>query len=365
VGASGARVFETYKALWELFHPDGSAPADWNTFESKQFNPCGVDSHWGDMTLGSFSKFGDIGEAGVGTLVGPLVAQPAAHPTYVRYLTGFNEIEFKFILDPTGTSPPKPLYLRANLEAANPLTFPNGALDVKSSWMDMTNAAHPERYYTRKAWVLNPADGTSAQITVGLVGLHIVQKTPMRPQWIWTTFEHVDNVPPPDAGAPGTFAFNDGSATAMPAVNPYSVNPLPIPTPAPYNVTRTKPIHPSTAITNTAYRTALAGTIWANYQLVMTQWPLKPNMSTLPGTPPNTFPGAGSDTTAFANTTLETFDQGAISKGCMNCHNFTRLDSDFVWSLEDHAFPATAPGFLIKKASFRKLRNLLMEGRKK
>jgi hypothetical protein len=203
------------------------------------------------------------------------------------------------------------------------------------------------------------------QITVGLVGLYIVQKTGSRPQWIWTTFEHVDNVPPAEVGSPGTFGFNDGTAAAMPMNNPYTMSPLPVPTPVPYNVTRVKPIHDSTKATNTAYRTALKGTLWENYQLVMTQWPLKPKMPNLPGTPANTFPGAGSDMTAFANTTLETFDQGQIKNGCMNCHNFTRVDSDFVWSLEDHAFPVNPPGLLMKNASFRGLRNLLNESRPK
>src|SRR5207244_3966801 len=111
VGGPGPRVFETYKALWEVFHPDGSAPADWNKFEPKKFNPCDVDTAWGDLTLGSFSKFGDLGQAGVGTLVGPLVAQPKTKPTYVRFLTGFNKTEFDFLMNPTGATPPKPLYL--------------------------------------------------------------------------------------------------------------------------------------------------------------------------------------------------------------------------------------------------------------
>jgi hypothetical protein len=366
VGGPGPRVFETYKALWEVFHPDGSAPADWNAFEPSKFNPCKVDTAWGDLTLGSFTKFGDLGQAGVGSLIGPLVAQPKDHPTYVRFLTGFNKLSFDFLLNPDpNVTPPKPIYLRANLEALpRPVTFQNGAMTLKSSWMIMTHAAHPERYYTRRAWVLDPETGQSVQTAVGLVGLHIVQKTPSRPQWIWATFEHVDNVPPAEPGAPGTFAFNDGTGTAMPQDNPYTVSPLPIPTPAPYNVTRIMPVHPSTAATNAAYRKALQGTIWANYQLVMTQWPLKRNMPNVPGTPANTFPGTGAST-AFANTTMETFDQGAVKTGCMNCHNFTRTDTDFVWSLEDHAFPPTLPAFLLQKESFRELRNLMLERRKK
>ena len=31
--------------------------------------------------------------------------------------------------------------------------------------------------------------------TLGLVGFHVVHKTKNRPQWIWTLFEHNDNVP--------------------------------------------------------------------------------------------------------------------------------------------------------------------------
>ena len=31
---------------------------------------------------------------------------------------------------------------------------------------------------------------------MGMVGIHIVQKTPFAPQWIWSTFEQIDNVSP-------------------------------------------------------------------------------------------------------------------------------------------------------------------------
>ena len=71
----GPRVFETYKAQWEVFHPDGSAPAPWDQYDAN--NPCGATVGFGDMVLASFSKFSDLGQAGFGSLVGPLVAQPA------------------------------------------------------------------------------------------------------------------------------------------------------------------------------------------------------------------------------------------------------------------------------------------------
>lgn len=355
ITGSGPRVFETYKGLWETFHVDGSAPTTWNAYDPPAMNACGVQTAFGDLVLASFSKFSDLGQAGFGTLVGPLVAQ---NQTYVSYLTAYNQIEYDQITS-------NGWYLRAKLPTS--ITFNPQSLDIKSAWMDMTNAKNPGRYYTRTAWVMDPMSGKCSQKTVGLVGLHIVQKTPTRPQWIWSTFEQVDNVPPAQSGAPGTFGFNDGTATPMPPKNPYSVNPLPTPVPSPFNVTRTMPIStlvvqglPSTVQTNANYQQALknAGSVWQYYQLVMTQWPVPGNTPTNPGTPTFSFPGLGANT-SFANTTMETFDQSSISFGCMACHTVTKNATDFLWSLADHAFPPKIPSLLMQDPSFRELRTLI------
>src|SRR5713101_745949 len=96
VDGPGPRVFETYKSLAEVFHSDGSSPTSWNDFDPPQFNPCEIQTGFGDVTLGSFSKFSNLGQAGFGNLLGPLVAQ---NTTYDRYLTGFNKTEFQNILN--------------------------------------------------------------------------------------------------------------------------------------------------------------------------------------------------------------------------------------------------------------------------
>ena len=280
VDGMGPRVFETYKSLPEVFHTDGSAPGALDTYDAAIHNPCGVKTAYGDMTLGSFSKFSNLGQAGFGNLVGPLVAQ---NTTYVRYLTGFNNPAFQQIAA-------KKWYLRSSLPTAPmSITFDNGAVTVKSAWIDMTGIANPKRFYVRTAYVLDPVTGQTSVLKVGLVGLHIVQKTPTRPQWIWSSFEHVDNVP---ASGPGAFTFNDGTGMAMPKKDPYSMSRvLQPPTAKPFNVTRAKPIHPSTVTTNNDYHAALdKNSVWRFYQLVVTQWPTKPNTPALPGTPQNTFP---------------------------------------------------------------------------
>ena len=328
---SGPLVFETLKADWELFQPGGHAPSAWSEFGGVPAYPCQEqvpNPGANDLILASISKFEDLGEAGFGRLVGPIVAQ---NGTYARYLTNFNEIEFNDIVQ-------KQWYLRSRLPEGG-LAFDNGSLDLKTSWIVMEKIPQPERFYMRKAWVMDLNTGACSQQTVGLVGMHIVQKTLSRPQWIWTSIEHVDNVPPPSAGHAGSFAFNDGGGSSMPTSNPIPFPP-PLQPPAPFNIVRIKPIDPSTRNTNSSYRSALAGTIWANYELVMTQWPLKAGAPTVPGTPPNTFPGTAFPFEGgFANTTMETFDQKAIATGCMACHNLAMRKTDFLWSLEINAFP--------------------------
>jgi hypothetical protein len=180
-----------------------------------------------------------------------------------------------------------------------------------------------------------------------------MQKTPTRPQWIWSSFEQADAAPL-FAGTVGDFLFNDGTPTAMPGENPLPLIPLP-PQPAkPFNVNRSAAttIHPNTHATNGAYHELLKGTVWQYYQLVVTQWPLQPGNQALPvpaaitGDIYNTFPGTGPGATAdsaFANLTMETFDQHRIELGCMSCHNRARLAADFMWSLLDHAFPPKFP----------------------
>jgi hypothetical protein len=345
---SGPLVFETFKNDWEVFQPSPGnneqppAPSAWNSFAGA--DPCTTSSaavsiRFGDVELSSFSHFGNIGEAGEPTgqppgppLVGPL---PANNKIYTRYSTAYNEPEFNQILN-------QKLYLRSNLPTAG-VQFAPGSIDVKAAWIDMTGIAHPERYYTRTAYVMDPfANPATCKATlVGLVGLHIVQKTPSRPQWIWSSFEQIDNVPGGQSSGP--FAYNDGTSTPMPNNNP---NPWP-PTanPTVFNVQRQVPINPSTVGTNHDYQTALQakGGSWQFYQLVMTQWPLQlqapnPIPPSQPGTPDKTFPPAN-PSSAFANVVLETFDQKRIQTGCMNCHTGAQSSVDFVWSLFVNTFP--------------------------
>jgi hypothetical protein len=146
------------------------------------------------------------------------------------------------------------------------------------------------------------------------------------------------------------FTFNDGSGTPMPKLSTlgpqYIWGTAPENPPPPFNVQRLTPIAgttPSTqapgdtATTNAAWKAALSaqGSVWQFYQLTMTQWPVPDHAPSNDATPTNTFPTVGANT-AFANTTLETFDQQSVFASCMACHNSTR-NTDFIWSLAMNA----------------------------
>jgi hypothetical protein len=64
---------------------------------------------------------------------------------------------------------------------------------------------------------------------VALVALHFVYKTPSRPQWIWSTFEHADNVPESGESPRTGHTFNNGDLGAPMGddAKPDYQNPLP------------------------------------------------------------------------------------------------------------------------------------------
>lgn len=351
VGGAGPRVFETLKSLWEVFPNDGSAPtAEFDDYEGAAQNACKATGGFGGVVLASFNGYDDIGQSGIGELTGPLAAQ---NGRYVRYQTLYNKIAYDYIVSHR-------YYLRKNLpEVPSPrpalpvMQFPVGSMAIKAAWLDLKGfpAAQRKRFYTRSAIVKDPNTGKCSSITVGLVGLHIVQKSASRPQWIWSSFEQTDSIPLFQGGV-GKFTFNDGTPAPMPAENPLTLVPLLRQPVKPFNVLRSRgaPIHERTSLTNQRYHQLLADTPWKYYDLVTTQWPLLTGNQAVPvpatqtGEIFFTFPGTGagsSAASAYANVTMETFDQARPELGCMSCHNQARLGGDFLWSVLDHAWPAT------------------------
>jgi hypothetical protein len=342
---AAAVVWETWKSLDELFPEDPVAtpPTKWDQYEAnlslwtpgpdnkprrhslkdylEKRSPAGV------KVLYRVSRLGEVNLPSTQVFPrGPLIAQKG---TYVRFETRVNRTAYEFM-----TQEDHKYYLKANLPAK--LVFPEKSIHVKAAWMELPeDEAVRKRFYRTTATTV--VDWTSdgkpvlADLVVGLVGLHIVHKTPKRPDWIWSTFEHVDNLlaehgpgtppasfstkAPPEAAMP-----NQPEPPALKARTPY-----PKPTDrTPVEVARLNPIHATTDEVNRRYQNhpRIKGTVWQNYKLVATQWP-KLGQPTKPpdGNPANRLPPN------LANVTMETYFQ---SLSCLACHASAK-PSEFVF----------------------------------
>jgi hypothetical protein len=202
---------------------------------------------------------------------------------------------------------------------------------------------------------------------LGLVGFHVGHKTRFAPQWVWTSFEHVSNVP--DAAPDGSVEkkldrysfFNAKCTNDCPAVNDTPPQPwdpdtsLKFKGPHRSQVVRTRmlpeQVIDEVAKLNEAFRGLLRGTVWENYILLTTQWPSnnvcvgevqkreEEGKDLMTVVDPTCAPAP----TYLANTTLETYSQGKIplaSSSCMACHGNATTQhvpataSDFTFILE-------------------------------
>jgi hypothetical protein len=242
-----------------------------------------------------------------------------------------------------------------------------GAFMLKVSWKILSDEEiRDQTFHMVEALVLTPAKDPDnpkeprncLPETLGLIGFHAVHKTASRPQWIWTSFEHVKNVPDMEEvarkTANGPYNFYDVDCKTC-AVNATPPKPW-IPDPnqndlmfRPKDLSKKESFRSQivreTVQTDAAknmnaiFQSMLANTVWKNYMLISTQWPsnFPCTQLHLKGTPkPNPdFTKPGTDFTKqpdmtcspaptfMANSTLETYSQGEVpiaSSSCIACH---------------------------------------------
>ncbi len=202
---------------------------------------------------------------------------------------------------------------------------------VKAAWKVMSPDDPKEQFYTASALLYDKAADTCSEQTVGLVGLHVVQKTEQFQQWAWATFEQVNNAPDetgPVAGTHYNFYNPACSATQCPP-NTYPGGSGPN---GPTQVVREVPITSSAAAANATFQAALktlrADNVWQYYMLVDSQWgPLNPPQLGTPVQP-----------RFLANATMETYlqaptDDPKAPHGCINCHGHAAAKKDLDFQL--------------------------------
>lgn len=243
-------------------------------------------------------------------------------------------------------------YLASVYAAAAPTTnFPIGAMEFKYSWRIVEPGDDTSGFFVAPAQITllkedTKPDGSKTVVTdpgnvanvqVALVGVHVVGVVKDHPEFIWATFEHVDNAPDlpvgmsqssdqPVSAKDWTFYHANTAAkdSNLPNANSLvlvdAVNQLLSPAVdvfrafpwgggSPANVANIQSL-------NTSIRQRVLGSnsVWSNYQLIGGVWSTPNNLK--PGG--TVRPQIGS--TSLANTTMETFDQQFAGVNCFGCH---------------------------------------------
>lgn len=229
-----------------------------------------------------------------------------------------------------------------------------GAIEIKAAWTILpSDGSLNYRYKIANAQITDPY-GNVSQATVGLVGLHIIHKFPGAQQFVWATFEQIDNSPDDNNGGTATwpklppnpnqkpspgYTFFNPNCTATTDTTYHCQRNLqptkpcpPTPTPgcqpytAPMQVTRITPFDSyAYGATASGWSVLPAASVFNYYRLIDVQWP----NSSQRITPGQTAPLPTGDITPassnriVANTVLETFVQK--SRSCMDCHQYAPI----------------------------------------
>ncbi|MES2112754.1 MAG: hypothetical protein V4577_28640 [Bacteroidota bacterium] len=341
-------VWTSYKNQWDLFGQGNNTPSAWNSWA----DPVNLCTNQPVKHVFGSAKSDMLPGEGNESLSVPLIDQ---RKNYALYEIRYNEVQYNFIVNNS-------LYFSKNLynyQKANggAVTMPisnkttQGSILIKAAWKHITPQDDPSRYYIINEIVYDPVTKKCTKEMMGLVGLHIAQKVDQFGEWVWSSFEQVDNVPGA-ANAKAPYTFNNG--TNVPSttnhgfankptskvLNPDSASRVPV------QVVRLNEIPTTPSVNNTVdinkiYQAALSGTWLKYYQLVITQWPSNAGQFkqfTQNGIYPADCGGAF-PVNNCVNVTMETYFQnmndaaGAGGNSCMSCH-YQAPNTDFSWSLQ-------------------------------
>jgi hypothetical protein len=300
-------VWQTYMAADRVFvNPGYEKPAPWcsgnNLTASRVFDDEAKAVKEARELGGDFLKISEPGKDVLQAKGGVVTDQ---NGRWLRYERVMNQIEYDYIVDGKWNMP----LLEAMQKNNQTIAIPANSIELKSAWKVLTDQeASSSKYFTTQGLVCNNPEGERTPcdekpVTMGLVGLHIVQQVTTGGPMFWATFEHNDN---------DTVFFNPASTDPVNtdfATEPYTeldasckaVN-------KPTQIKRETPV-PADPLLNGYYQQLLGSSVFANYRLISTQW--------------STGVAVGGTPQHVANIVLETYAQ-TISKGsatgCFTCH---------------------------------------------
>jgi hypothetical protein len=147
--------------------------------------------------------------------VAPTSVEGNSSPQMIRFLAKANRKEYVYVVQkptqwwagvPSGIQTATLNYLNQYQKSptsgsTNVVSLPDGTIEVKAAWRELTPKELTKGHYTTataRFYELKNGNTCYRQHTFGLVALHIIQKTPTAPYFIYATFEQADNILRPD-----------------------------------------------------------------------------------------------------------------------------------------------------------------------
>ncbi|TYL98427.1 hypothetical protein FXB40_05655 [Bradyrhizobium rifense] len=221
---------------------------------------------------------------------------------------------------------------KVDMPTGHPQQNWSGSFELKLAWKVIGGTGDhkddPSRFFTQRAEIIDQGDDgkpVKKTVEVGLVGMHIGHKSETSPQWIWATFEQIDNLDVDQVAHPNLHPsfFDPGCPLCTVNVQPQTDPNTRLYPRTPVQASRTIPIPADKVALNREAQAVLAklGSVWQYYQLVDTQWP------TAPSSKPSAWnsglsqavsnkPGGQPTPVFLTNITMETYFQSGNQPAC-------------------------------------------------
>ncbi|MFA0964877.1 hypothetical protein AB9P05_23915 [Roseivirga sp. BDSF3-8] len=209
ITSEGLPAWTTWKEYYEVYQENGEAPEPWGSARDTDGLPAelltlpqaaadkGRNVRIAHLTS-AVDHPGNVANEETQAFTGPVWDQ---NGNVLYYEILMNEEEFDYVVDNKlynvngqvewiKNNPGKNLDFTEGVYGGDT----EGAIEVKLAWKVMMPEDISERYLTMESWVHDTIgnDDRWKQVTLGLVGMHISQKTATASQWVWSTFEHID-----------------------------------------------------------------------------------------------------------------------------------------------------------------------------
>jgi hypothetical protein len=280
IGSPGATVWESYKNVSEIYQTNGLRPVAWEIDD--ELPP--IPPSQAREIKAQIAAVRPVDSRWVHFLAEPAMIDQQqicdVHGVPIEYDVRDNQSYYDYVVNnPSGYELYNIQGQQAALNDTNfQFSFPEETLEIKASWRILQLGDDESRYWTAIGVYWDNYHHLRAA-RIGLTGLHIISRAV--PDWVWMTFEQVDN-------PTHTFKYNLGEKGAPVGDNPNYDKDL--------------------DRINQQYDAALAGTKWQYYKLMKVQ---------------TDFLNTAKQPILMSNTQMETYFQPSSS--CISCHKLASI----------------------------------------